>query len=87
MALRIFDRWTVSFHGLPVANVASVLREGQLMMPGDALIDGSELPNRATRGGEARIGIYTSPSVRLCTGRRSQSQRCKCACPHVMFNG
>jgi len=33
-------------------------------MPGDTLIDGSKLPNRLTRGGDERIQIYTSPSIK-----------------------
>ena len=33
-------------------------------MPGDKMIDGKELPNRLTRGGSDRIGLYTSPSIK-----------------------
>ena len=44
--------------------VASILQEGQLLRPGDTLMDGSTLRNRLTRGGEHRVGIYTSPSFR-----------------------
>eukprot|EP00961_Rhodomonas_salina_P029912 403055-Rhodomonas_salina.1 len=33
-------------------------------MPGDTLIDGKTLQNRLTRGGQDRIGLYTSPSIK-----------------------
>ena len=38
--------------------------EGSLLMPGDLLINGTPLPNRLTGGGEHRIGVYTSPSIK-----------------------
>jgi hypothetical protein len=61
--LQIFN-WPVAFHGCPSGVLPSVLREGSLLMPGDTLIDGSKLPNRLTRGGDERIQIYTSPSIK-----------------------
>ena len=57
-ALKAFERWAASYHGLAPRVLPSVLAEGQLLMPGDALLDGSTLPNRATRAAD-RISIYT----------------------------
>ena len=63
IGLGVFD-WFVSYHGCPAAVVPSVLAEGQLLMPGDCLLDGTRLPNRLTRGGGDRIQLYTSPSIK-----------------------
>jgi len=60
---KVFDNWAVSFHGCPSDVIKSILRH-DLSMPGDPLLDSSKLPNRLTRGGQHRIGIYTSPSIR-----------------------
>jgi len=46
--------------------VSSVLQEGQLLKPGDTLMDGTKLANRLTKGSEDRIGLYTSPSIKYC---------------------
>ena len=63
--LDIFSsEWVHSFHGCPNYVVSSVLQEGSLLMPGDMLMDGTKLVNRLTRGGEERIGVYTSPSIK-----------------------
>ena len=60
---QMFVRWAVSFHGCPSTALATILEEG-LKMAGDTLLDGTKLPNRLTRGGEHRIGLYTSPSIK-----------------------
>ena len=39
------------------AFLGSVLNEGQLLMPGDTLLDGSKLGNARTRGGDHRIQV------------------------------
>jgi len=63
VALKIWDKWPVTYHGCKAANVPSVLREGSLLLPGDKLMDGTKLRNAHTGGGDGRIHIYTSPSV------------------------
>ena len=62
--LAVFEKWAVSFHGCPSSLIPSILKQGDLLMPGDKMIDGKELPNRLTRGGSDRIGLYTSPSIK-----------------------
>ena len=62
--MKVFAEWAVSFHGCPSNVLPSILQEGQLLMPGDMLIDGTVLPNRLTRGSNERIGLYTSPSIK-----------------------
>jgi len=67
LASKMFNRWAVSFHGCPSTVLASILDEGQLMKPGDFLLDGTQLPNRLTgegSEGEDRTGLYTSPSIK-----------------------
>jgi hypothetical protein len=61
---KVFEDWAVSFHGCPSDVLSSILREGQLLMPGDTKIDGSKLPNRLTKGNDQRIGVYTSGSIK-----------------------
>ena len=63
--LNVFEDWHVSYHGLKAANVASVLLEGGLCLPGDTLLDGTTLTADHTRDPDgSRRQIYTSPSVR-----------------------
>jgi hypothetical protein len=63
-ALDIFKGGCVSYHGCPANALSSILLEGNLLMPGDSLIDGTKLPNRLTQGDKSRIKLYTSPSIR-----------------------
>ena len=62
--LDVFRKWVVSFHGCPSDLIPSILMQGDLLMPGDKMMDGTTLPNRLTRGGRNRIGLYTSPSIK-----------------------
>ena len=64
-ALKIFEKWPVTFHGCKASNLPSILREGSLLMPGDKLMDGTELKNAHTVTGQdnSRLQIWTSPSV------------------------
>jgi hypothetical protein len=53
-------------HGCKASNLPSILREGSLLMPGDKLMDGTELKNAhtAVTGKDySRLQIWTSPSV------------------------
>jgi hypothetical protein len=65
-ALKIFEKWPVTFHGCKASNLPSILREGSLLMPGDKLMDGTELKNAhtaVTGKDNSRLQIWTSPSV------------------------
>ena len=60
--LRIFEEWHVSYHGLSACQLVSVLREGGLLLPGDVLLDGSQVKAIHTLGGAESVQLYTSPS-------------------------
>jgi hypothetical protein len=47
-SLQVFNQWAVSYHGCPLQAVPHIMREGQLLKPGDYMIDGSKLRNHAT---------------------------------------
>ena len=61
-SLQIFEKWAVTYHGIKASNVASVLNEGGLLLPGDTLLDGTTLKAAHTRDDD-RQRLYTSPSV------------------------
>jgi len=61
-SLRVFDEWVVAYHGLKCTNLASILNEGGLLMPGDELLDGTTLRATHTRDVDRRR-LYTSPSI------------------------
>jgi len=63
-AEKVFEKWAVSFHGCPSDVISSILRQGELLIPGDKMIDGTKLANRLTGGSSNRIGLYTSPSIK-----------------------
>jgi hypothetical protein len=74
-------KWCVSFHGCASSVVSSILQDG-LLMPGDTLIDGTELPNRCTKGGKERIQVYTSPSIKYAEldSENAPSPTLSCCC-------
>ena len=62
--LDIFNRWSVSFHGTKNPLVlSSVLDCGQLMKPGDKLLDGKVLRSAKCAGRQDKV-FYTSPTVK-----------------------
>eukprot|EP01045_Picozoa_sp_COSAG04_P029506 COSAG04_NODE_4867_length_1853_cov_1.258837_1_plen_305_part_01 len=63
-AHNIFDKWSVSFHGVKdLDTLRSILDCGQLMKSGDVLLDGSVLRSaKCARRQEKQF--YTSPTVR-----------------------
>ena len=62
--LDIFNRWSVSFHGTKNPLVlSSVLNCGQLMKPGDKMLDGKVLHSTKCAGRQDKV-FYTSPTVK-----------------------
>ena len=47
-SLQVFNKWAVSYHGCPLQAVPPIMQEGQLLKPGDYMLDGSQLRNHAT---------------------------------------
>ncbi len=61
---RVFDEWSVSFHGLKSDRLRSVLESGELKKSGDLLPDGSKLRCRFRNRAQPEPMFYTSPTVR-----------------------
>jgi hypothetical protein len=60
----IFNKWSASFHGVDSpAVLKSILQCGQLMKPGDKLLDGSVLCSAKSMGRQDPV-FYTSPTVK-----------------------
>ena len=63
-AMKFFESWNASFHGVKSANVLeSILDCGQLMKPGDTLLDGTKLTSTKCAGRQDGV-FYTSPAIR-----------------------
>ena len=61
---RFFETWCVAYHGVTSVDVLkSVLKCGQLMKPGDKLLDGTKLFSTKCAGRQDNV-FYTSPTVR-----------------------
>ena len=75
-SLRVFEDRHLSYHGLNAKALASVLREGGLLLPGDVLLDGSEVEAVHTRGGTERMQLYTSPSPKYAEHDVYTSPQC-----------
>ena len=59
----VFNKWSASFHGVKSKPVLlSILKCGQLMKPGDGLLDGTKLRSTKCAGRRAAV-FYTSPTV------------------------
>jgi hypothetical protein len=62
--LAIFDKWSVSFHGVKNTMVLrSILQCGQLMKAGDRLLDGAHLTSTKCAGRQDQA-FYTSPTIK-----------------------
>jgi hypothetical protein len=64
-ANRIWDTWNVAFHGLSIPSLRTSFTHGQMLLPGDKLLDNSRL---GVRKGHipARKFFYSSPTVKYC---------------------
>ncbi len=57
-----FSKWSVSFHGAAANVCKNILATGMIMIPGDRLLDGTELRSERCAGRQDRV-FYTSPTV------------------------
>ena len=57
-----FFKWSVSFHGAAANVCKNILETGMIMIPGDLLLDGTELRSERCAGRQDRV-FYTSPTV------------------------
>ena len=58
----VFNKWSASFHGVKSKPVLlSILKCGQLMKPGDGLLDSTKL--RSTKCAGRQAAVFYSPTV------------------------
>ena len=63
--LKVFDEWSVSFHGVRSAEVLkSILQERRMIIPGEKLLDGTTLKSARSAGRQNDGVIYTSQTVK-----------------------
>ena len=62
----IWDDWIVVYHGTTPIAAESILTHRQFLLPGDKLIDGTQLPIRPGHI-PGKIHTYTSPSIRYAS--------------------
>ena len=61
----IFNKWSVSYHGVKSTVVLkSIFEHGTFMIPGDTLLDGTVLRSGRSAGRQDDGVFYTSPTVR-----------------------
>eukprot|EP00656_Telonema_subtile_P001295 TRINITY_DN10592_c0_g4_i3.p1 TRINITY_DN10592_c0_g4~~TRINITY_DN10592_c0_g4_i3.p1 ORF type:complete len:867 (-),score=296.48 TRINITY_DN10592_c0_g4_i3:122-2722(-) len=61
--LDVFEQWSASFHGVKsVPVLRSILDCGQLLKPGDTLLDGTVLGSTKCAGRQDKV-YYTSPTI------------------------
>jgi hypothetical protein len=58
----VFRKWCVSYHGLKIEVAPIVIRQGELLFPGDKLPDGKVLESSNCAGRQDKC-IYTSPTI------------------------
>jgi len=62
--LDVFNQWSTSFHGVKsVPVLKSILQCGQLMKPGDKLLDGTQLKSTKCAGRQDNV-FYSSPTIK-----------------------
>ncbi|XP_077863669.1 uncharacterized protein LOC144348043 [Saccoglossus kowalevskii] len=69
--LQVFEKWHVAFHGTPIRYVESILKHGDLLMPGDKLMGGEILGEREGHFNDKRKPkgfdtkqLFLSPTIR-----------------------
>jgi hypothetical protein len=62
----LWDTWIAVYHGTTAIAAQSILTHREFLLPGDHLIDGSQLPIRPGHI-PGKIHIYTSPSIRYAS--------------------
>lgn len=63
----VFDKWIVTFHGTSKIAAQSIIAHRQFCMPGDTLIDGTQLKIRPGHIPNMNF-VYTSPTIAYSSG-------------------